>query len=75
MIVDFASKLTKNKFCYHLVGFNSNVLYDTINRSIILSDADTGAVITIIEKDEDLDFDTFVLVSKNLWLDFIDSLS
>ncbi len=75
MIVDFSSKLTEKQFCYHLVGFNRNVLYDTVNRSLILSESDTGAVLLTIEKDEDLDFDTFVLVSKNLLLDVIDGLS
>lgn len=75
MIVDFASKLTNSKFCYHLVGLNRNILYDTINRSIILSDSDTGAVIKIIEKDEDLDYEDFVLISKNLLIDIIDSFS
>lgn len=75
MIVDFALKISEKQFCYHLVGFNRNIVYDSINRSVILSDAETGAVLMIIEKDEDLDFDTFVLVSKNLWLDMIDGLS
>ena len=73
MTTNFATKLTEKHFCYHLVGFNQNILYDTTNRSVILSDAETGAVITILEKDEDLDFGTFALVSENLWLDMIDS--
>ena len=75
MTTEFAIKITDSKFCYHLVGFNRNILYDSVNRSIVLSDAETGAVISVMEKDEDLDFEDFILVSKNLWLDFIDTLS
>lgn len=75
MIIDFASKITDKIFCFHLVGFNNAILYDTTNRSIVLTDSDTGAILTIMEKEEDLDYEDFVLVSKNLWLDMIDSLS
>lgn len=75
MITDFASKITKNIYCFHLVGFPYNVLYQCNNRSLILSDSETGAPLHIIEKDEDLDFETFVLISNNIWMDLIDGLS
>ena len=69
MTTEFATKLTPNKFCYHLVGFQMNVLYDTANLSLVLTESDSGALLKVIEKDEDLDFDTFVLVSKNILTD------
>lgn len=75
MITEFATKVTKNIYCFRLIGFPYNVVYQCNNRSLILSDDETGAPLHIIEKDEDLDFDTFVLISKNIWMDLIDGLS
>ena len=75
MITDFASKITNNIYCFKLVGFSYNVLYQCNNRSLILSDEETGAPLKIIEKDEDLDYETFILVSRNIWMDLIDGLS
>lgn len=75
MTTSFATKVTKNIFCYHLVGLNMNVIYSCVNRNVILSDSETGLPISIVEKDEDLDFETFVLIGKNVWLDLIDGLN
>jgi hypothetical protein len=75
MITNLAHKVTKNIYCYNLVGFPFNVVYNCNNRNIILADSETGAPISIVEKDEDLDFETFVLISQNVWMDLIESLN
>ena len=75
MITEFAIKITNTSFCFHLRGFERNILYDTKNRSLILTESDTGALIKIIEKDEDLNYEDFVLVAKNMWFDLIESFS
>lgn len=67
-----ATKITKNTFLYHLIGFNKNVLYDTKNRSLILTCSKTGGVIEVVEKDEDLDFYTFVLIARNILMDLVE---
>lgn len=67
-----ATKITQNIFCYHLVGFKKNILYDTRNRSLILSCSVTGAPLNIVEKDEDLDFETFVLIARDIFLNLIE---
>jgi len=73
MEATFATKITKNIFCYHLVGLKKNILYDTTNRSLIFSCALTGAPLEIVEKDEDLDFETFVLIARNIFLDILET--
>ena len=76
MTTKFASKINKNVFCFRLIGFPYKILYQCTNGSLILADDDEiGAPIKIIEKEADLDFETFVLISKNLWMDLIDGLS
>lgn len=72
METPFATKITQNAFCYHMVGTGRNILYDKRNRSVILSDANTGAPLKIIEKDEDLEFEDFVLVAQNIQMDMVD---
>lgn len=71
MITQFASKLTDNKFSFHLVGFNQNVLYDRMNYSLVLTNAEDNSPITILATGEDLDYDTFILVAHNLLIDII----
>lgn len=71
MITQFASKLTDNKFSFHLVGFNQNVLYDRMNYSLVLTEASDNTPITILATEEDLDYDTFILVAHNLLIDII----
>ena len=75
MNLTFATKPTKNIFCYHLVGFEKNIVYDCKNRSIMLTCSQTGAVLELYEKDEDLDFDDFVLVARNIFLDLIETFN
>jgi hypothetical protein len=73
MNLTLATKPTKNSFCYHLVGFEKNIVYDCKNRSIMLTCSQTGAVLELYEKDEDLDFEDFVLVARNIFLDLIET--
>lgn len=70
---DLATKITKNIFCYHLIGFEKNIIYDCTNRSLMLTCSKTGAPLEIIEKDEDLNFEDFVLVARNIFMDTVDS--
>jgi hypothetical protein len=74
-MADLSTKISKTVFSYNLVGFNMNVIYNCRNRSLILADQETGAPLEIVEKDEDLDFEDFVLVARNLLMDLIDSFN
>ena len=72
MKTTLAVKITQSVFCYQLIGFNRIMVYDTKNRNLILAEAITGAPIRIVAKDEDLDFETFTLVARNMYLDLIE---
>jgi hypothetical protein len=72
MSIQLATKISKNNFCYHLIGLERNVLYNAHNRTLLLTNSEDGSIIQILEKDEDLDFDTFVLVAQNIFLDVIE---
>jgi len=72
MKTELATKVGKHIFVYHLVGFNSNIVYSTINRTIIVTEVDSGALVKTVEQDEDLDFEDFVLVARNLFLNAIE---
>lgn len=72
MNVEFGIKISKNNFCYPLIGFNRNVLYNAHNRTLLLTNAKNGKILKTIEKDEDLDFETFVLVARNIFLNLVE---
>lgn len=72
MNVELASKVSTNIFCYQLIGYCRNIIYNSHNRTILLIHADDGDILQTIEKDEDLDFDTFVLVAQNIFLDLVE---
>jgi hypothetical protein len=57
--MNLATQITKNIFAFQLVGFGSNLVFDRTNRSLIIADAETGALLRILENKDDLDFDTF----------------
>lgn len=69
MSIQLGTKISKSNFCYQLIGFQRNVLYNAHNRTLLLTDSDDGSIIQEIEQDEDLDFETFVLVARNIYLD------
>ena len=70
--MELAIKITNKVFCYQLIGFEKNIIYDTNNRSLILTDANTGAPLKIVEKDQDLDFKVFVSVARNIYLALVE---
>lgn len=71
MKTTFATKVSKNKFSFHLVGFSQNVQYERANGNIILTDEE-NTPITVLGTEENLDFETFVMIGQNLLLDIID---
>lgn len=72
MYVEFGIKISKNNFCYPLIGLNRNIFYNAHNRTLLLTNSDDGSIIQEVEQDEELDFDTFVLVARNIYLDLIE---
>ncbi len=72
MDTNLAVKITDKIFCFHLIGFEQDIIYSTVNRSLMLTDHETGAPIKIVEKDEDLLFEDFILVARNMLLDTIE---
>lgn len=72
MAVEFGIKISRNNFCYPLTGFKRNVLYNAHNRTLLLTDAEDGSILQEVERDEDLDFETFVLVARNIFLDVVE---
>lgn len=68
-----AQKITNNIFTYQLTGFGQYLTYDASNRSLMLNDAETGAPLKIKEKDKDMDFDTFILVGRNVHLKMVEA--
>ena len=68
----FAHQITKTIFAYELIGFDKFISYDRNDRTILLNDAETGAPLKIKEKDEDLDFETFILVAQNMYMDMVE---
>ncbi|HUU88006.1 MAG TPA: hypothetical protein VMX17_09655 [Candidatus Glassbacteria bacterium] len=72
MSIELATKISTNNFCYQLIGFGKNLLYNAHNRTLLLTNSEDGNILKTIEKDEDLDFDTFKLVAQNLYLDIIE---
>ncbi len=72
MAVEFGVKIGRSNFCYPLIGFNRNVIYNAHNRKLLLTEAESGAIIQEVERDEDLDFETFVLIARNIYLDIVE---
>lgn len=72
MAIQLGTKISKNNFCYQLVGFNRNLLYNAHSRTLLLTEAQSGVILKELERDEDLDFDTFILVARNFFLDSIE---
>lgn len=70
--IEFAVKVTDTIFVYPLIGFEKNIVYSSVQRKIFMTDANTGLPVKTIAENENLDFDTFVLVARNLMMDIID---
>lgn len=72
MTLDLAIKITKNIYLFHAVGFEKNIIYNSSNRTLILTCAESGAFIKIVEKEEDMDFETFILIARNIWMNMLE---
>lgn len=73
MQVKLAQRVSKNIFTYQLIGFSSFFLYDATNGSMILSDSLTGAPLFIKATEEYIDYETFILVARNMYLDMVEA--
>lgn len=71
-MTDLATKVSKTIFCYHLIGFKMNIVYDKKNQQILLTDVDSGQIIKVVAQGDDLIFEDFVLISQNILMDLIE---
>lgn len=67
-----AIKVSNNIFLFQLIGYGTNIVYNRADRQLMICDAETGAPLKIEADSEDLFFEDFVLVARNMYLDLVE---
>ena len=71
MTIELGVKINHCLFSYPLIGMDRHILYNCLNRTLMLTDND-GTVIREVAKNKNLDYDTFIMVAKCLFMDAVD---
>lgn len=65
-------KVTNNIFSYDLVGLSKTFIYRPKEKRWMTTDRETGTILADQHFEDDLDFETFELIARNMHLDIID---
>lgn len=68
------TKLSKTVFMFHLFGLKRNIIYNCRTKEIFMAD-DAGVKLYTISADEELEFEDFDLVARNMFLDVLEAVS
>jgi len=66
-------KVTNNIFSYDIIGLSKTFIYRPKEKRWMTTDRETGAILDDQHFPDDLDFETFELIARNMHLDLIDS--
>jgi len=70
MTIELGAKINHCLFSYPLIGLERHVLYNSLSRTLMLTD-DNGIIIKEIGK-HNLDYDTFIMVAKCIFMERVD---
>lgn len=67
------SKLTKNKFVYHITGFGQNIFFDRVTREMTIVSCHTNEVLVVFDDiSAETTFEQFIEAAKKIHLDVIE---
>ena len=70
--IEFASKISNNIFSYSMIGTGQRVVYDKRNGNYSICEEDTGVPLAIEEGEYGLEFEDFILIARNTFLDIVE---
>lgn len=70
--IEFATKITNTIFSFSLIGTGQRVVYDKKNGTYSICDEETGVPLQTEEGEYGLEFEDFVLIARNTFLDIVE---
>jgi len=70
MTIQLGTKISHCLFSYPMIGLNRHILYNSLSRTLMLTDNDSK-IIKELGK-HNLDYDTFVMVARCMFMERVD---
>ena len=67
MTIELGTKITHCLFSYPLIGLDRHILYNSLSRTLMLTDGD-GIILKDLGK-HNLDYDTFKMVARCMFME------